>query len=145
MAAKVGDRLRFRSGRKVDTTYTPGTADLAGGECEVVEAPTVYRSAVDGEYREHIGVRPILPSGRRGLLLEVPMDHFHRQGLGGAVSRVARACGIGLGMLRRATSYAPPALTTEQVVECECATAAHERDDCPVSIARFSGEEPGEE
>ena len=71
-----GDRVTLRSGRKVGTDYTPGTADLRGVSVQVVDAPAERYSAADDQVQERVHVRPILPTGKLGIPLDIPVSRI---------------------------------------------------------------------
>lgn len=100
-AVAPGDRVTLGSGRKVDTDYTPGTCDLGGTRVVVMDEPSERFSAVDGKVQDRVHVRPVMPSGKLGMPLDVPtarIEQHHKRrsafaSLGGTAERFARIFG----------------------------------------------------
>lgn len=71
-----GDRVTLKSGRKVGTNESPGSCDLRGVKAVVVDDPSVRRGSVDGKVKERVHVRPVLPTGKLGMPLDVPVERI---------------------------------------------------------------------
>jgi len=80
-----GDRVTFRRGKKHDTEYSRGSADLLGVQAVVVDTPTERVGSIDGRVTERVTVQPVLADGSPGLPLDTPTDNLRRNGLRGLV------------------------------------------------------------
>jgi len=91
-----GDRVTLKGGRKVGTNESPGSCDLRGVKVVVVDDPVERVGSVDGEVKERVHVRPVLPTGRLGMPLDIPVarlrdeDRRSSRGFAACATQAAR-------------------------------------------------------